>query len=195
MPVAPAVLNFPSCRKRFWFRSIHGQEEAPEDHGDRLGRRALGADAPDHAGLRGARRLLRQRRSLLGRDVPGRTYYAIRDVSRRDRLGFVVLIGQLVRILPRERPDVVITTGSAPCLFALGLAKTFLRASTIWIDSIANVERLSSSGAQARRVADVWLTQWEHLGPRPGGAGLLGGGACDLRDHRLDVPVRPADPA
>jgi hypothetical protein len=68
----------------------------------------------------------------------------------------------------RERPSVVITTGSAPSLVALGMARTFLRARTIWIDSIANVERLSSSGAQARRVADVWLTQWEHLA-RPEG--------------------------
>lgn len=96
-------------------------------------------------------------------DVPGRRFHAFRDVSRRDRLGFAILVAQLVRILARERPDVVITTGSAPCLVALTLAKTFLRAKTIWIDSIANAERLSASGAQAGRIADVWLTQWEHL--------------------------------
>jgi UDP-N-acetylglucosamine:LPS N-acetylglucosamine transferase len=101
-------------------------------------------------------------------DVPGRTYYSFRDVSRRNRVGFAVLIAQLARILLRERPDVVITTGSAPCLVALGMAKTLLRSRTIWIDSIANAEQLSASGAQARRVADVWLTQWEHLA-RPGG--------------------------
>jgi UDP-N-acetylglucosamine:LPS N-acetylglucosamine transferase len=101
-------------------------------------------------------------------DVPGCTYYTVRDVSRRDRIGFLVLIGQLARILARERPAVVITTGSAPALVALTLAKTFLRAKTIWIDSIANAEELSASGAQAGRVADLWLTQWEHLA-RPGG--------------------------
>jgi UDP-N-acetylglucosamine:LPS N-acetylglucosamine transferase len=101
-------------------------------------------------------------------DVPGATYYTMRDVSRRDRLGFLMLAGQLLRILARERPDVVVTTGSAPCLIALGLARTLFRARTVWIDSIANVERLSSSGQQARRVADVWLTQWPHLA-RPGG--------------------------
>jgi len=109
-------------------------------------------------------------------DVPGRTYYTIRDVSRRDRLGFAVLVAQLSRILLRERPSVVITTGSAPSLVALGMARHLLRARTIWIDSIANVERMSSSGAQARRVADVWLTQWEHLsgpdGPEYWGAVL-----------------------
>jgi UDP-N-acetylglucosamine:LPS N-acetylglucosamine transferase len=101
-------------------------------------------------------------------DVQGCVYYVIRDVTRRDRLGFALLLGQLLRILTRERPDVVITTGSAPGLVALGLAKALLGARTIWIDSIANVERLSSSGRQARRVADVWLTQWQHL-DSPGG--------------------------
>ncbi len=42
------------------------------------------------------------------------------------------------------------------------------RARTVWIDSIANIERLSLSGARARPVADVWLTQWAHLA-RPDG--------------------------
>jgi exopolysaccharide biosynthesis glucuronosyltransferase PssD len=106
-------------------------------------------------------------------DVPGCTYYAIRNVSRRDRLGFAVLLGQLLRILGRERPDVVITTGAAPGLVALALAKALLGARTIWIDSIANIERLSSSGQQARRVADVWLTQWQHLA-RSGGPDCWG---------------------
>lgn len=101
-------------------------------------------------------------------DVPGRRYYAIHNVSRRDRLGFALLIGQLARILVRERPDVVITTGAAPGFVALVMAKTLLRARTVWIDSVANAEKLSSSGAQAGKVADVWLTQWEHLA-RPGG--------------------------
>lgn len=109
-------------------------------------------------------------------DVPGKTYYTIRDASRRDRVGFVILAGQLIRIILRERPKIVITTGSAPCLIALVLAKVLLRSRTIWIDSIANAERLSSSGAQAGRVADIWLTQWEHLasptGPHYWGAVL-----------------------
>ena len=63
----------------------------------------------------------------------------------------------------RERLDLVITTGAAPSVLALGMARTFLRARTIWIDSIANAECMSSSGLQARWAAKVWLTQWEHL--------------------------------
>ena len=112
----------------------------------------------------------------LAEDVPGKTYYSIRDVTRRDRIGFAILISQLADILLRERPDFVITTGAAPGVLALGMARTFLRARTIWIDSIANAERMSSSGLQARWAANVWLTQWEHLakpeGPQYWGAVL-----------------------
>ncbi len=97
------------------------------------------------------------------KQVPGHRFYAVRDVSRLDRWGIFVLLPQLVRIILKERPDVVITTGSAPALFALAFAKVLVRAKTIWIDSIANVEKLSSSGSLARHVADVWLTQWPDL--------------------------------
>ena len=62
----------------------------------------------------------------------------------------------------------VVTTGAAPGLVALALAKLFAGSRTVWIDSIANTERLSLSGRLARPVADAWLTQWPHLA-RPGG--------------------------
>lgn len=96
-------------------------------------------------------------------EVPGHRFHVIRDVSRRDWWGVAVLIPQLARIILTERPDVVITTGSFPALFALAIAKTMVRAKTIWIDSIANVDQMSSSGSLARHVADVCLTQWPAL--------------------------------
>lgn len=98
-----------------------------------------------------------------GADVPGHRYYPVHDVTRWDRWKLVLLVVQLTRILLKERPQVVVTTGSGPGMITLALAKTLLRSKTIWIDSIANCERMSSSGLQARRVADVWLTQWPEL--------------------------------
>jgi hypothetical protein len=105
--------------------------------------------------------------------VPGHRFYAVRDITRWDRWGLIVLAAQLLRILLIERPNVVITTGSAPGLFALTIAKLLLRARTMWIDSIANCEQLSSSGMRARHVADVWLTQWPLL-ERPAGPSYWG---------------------
>ena len=96
-------------------------------------------------------------------DVPGHRYHTIRDASRKNKAAFLIVAMQLLMILLRERPKVVITTGSAPALIALILAKRLLGARTIWIDSIANAERLSTSGEKAGGIADVWLTQWPEL--------------------------------
>jgi hypothetical protein len=79
----------------------------------------------------------------------------------------MLVILKLLWILLRERPQVVVTTGSAPGFVALRLAR-WLGARTLWIDSIANSEEMSFSGSQALRHADLCLTQWEHLA-RPAG--------------------------
>jgi len=96
-------------------------------------------------------------------DVPGRRYYVVPDVTRRNAIVLLLLIPRLALILLRERPDVVITTGAAPGVMGLALARLFTPAKTIWIDSIANCEKLSTSGRQARRFAHEWLTQWPQL--------------------------------
>ena len=96
-------------------------------------------------------------------DVAGHRYYTIRNATRKNKAVLIVVAFQLLRILVKERPSVVITTGSAPALVAIILARRLFGARTIWIDSIANVERLSGSGEKAGRTADVWLTQWPAL--------------------------------
>jgi len=65
------------------------------------------------------------------------------------------------------RPKVVISTGAAPGFLALLVGK-ILGAKTIWIDSIANSEKLSLSGRMARFVADKWYTQWPELSSENG---------------------------
>ncbi|WP_454630044.1 UDP-N-acetylglucosamine--LPS N-acetylglucosamine transferase [Bradyrhizobium cenepequi] len=101
--------------------------------------------------------------SAYAEKVPGHRFYSIRDVTRWDRIGLAILVAQLTIILLRERPRAVVTTGSAPGMIALALAKCLLRSRTMWIDSIANCEQISGSGTRAKRFCDVWLTQWPHL--------------------------------
>jgi len=96
-------------------------------------------------------------------DVPNHRFYTVRDVTRWDRWGIVILVVQIVAILLRERPRTVITTGSAPGVITLALAKLLLHSKTMWIDSLANCEEMSASGKRARHFADVWLTQWPQL--------------------------------
>lgn len=72
-------------------------------------------------------------------------------------LAFRILI-----IVARYRPDIVLSTGAAPGFFALLFGKLF-GARTIWVDSLANAEQLSTSGAKVKPFADLWLTQWPEL--------------------------------
>lgn len=97
------------------------------------------------------------------READGAPFYSVIDISRSNKRDVIVLGWQLMRILLKERPKVIITTGAGPGLLAIAIGKVFFGARTVWIDSIANSEKLSHSGEQARRFADVWLTQWPHL--------------------------------
>ncbi|WP_156840073.1 glycosyltransferase family protein [Novosphingobium aquimarinum] len=72
----------------------------------------------------------------------------------------------------RFRPNYVVSTGALPGLLCI-LFGRLLGAETIWVDSVANAERLSMCGRVATCVATVTLTQWEHLA-RPEGPSYVG---------------------
>src|SRR5579864_1951544 len=105
--------------------------------------------------------------------VPQNKFYLVNDATRWDKSGLVLLAVRLAWIIAKERPHVIVSTGAAPGYFAL-LFGRWTGARTIWIDSIANAEHLSMSGAHVGRYADLWLTQWPHLarhdGPHYGGS-------------------------
>jgi len=88
--------------------------------------------------------------------------HVVNDATRWNPLGLVTCALRVIRVLIRVRPDVIVTTGAAPGFFAVVFGK-LMRARTVWIDSIANADELSGSGARVGRFADLWLTQWPHL--------------------------------
>lgn len=100
-------------------------------------------------------------------DVGSARFYTVRQASRWNQLGLVILAVRLFLIICWERPHVIVSTGAAPGYLAIRIGK-FLGARGVWIDSIANVESLSMSGALVGRHADLWLTQWPHLAETDG---------------------------
>lgn len=112
-------------------------------------------------------------RKAYGADVGGEQFSCIVDATRWDKAKLVIMSLQIVWLLVRTRPHIVISTGAAPGYFALRLGKVF-GARTIWLDSIANAGELSLTGLLVRKYADLWLTQWPHLA-RPSGPYFYGG--------------------
>lgn len=88
--------------------------------------------------------------------------YTVLDSNMTQKFRLVIMTIQIFGVYLRYRPDVVISTGAAPGFISLAIGRLF-GAKTIWLDSIANAGELSSSGKNAKWVASVWLTQWEHL--------------------------------
>ena len=88
--------------------------------------------------------------------------------ANRDRK--IALIGQILRItwiILRVRPDVIVTTGASCGYVAIRIGR-LLGARTMFIDSIANAEKLSLSAQLAQPHANLTLTQWPHLADHKG---------------------------
>ena len=95
-------------------------------------------------------------------EVAGARYYTVADANRSGKARLLIAAAKILWVIVRERPDVVVSTGAAPGYLAIRIAR-LVRARTIWVDSLANVEELSMSGRLASRSADLCLTQWPHL--------------------------------
>lgn len=91
----------------------------------------------------------------------------VTDANMNEKFKLLRMFYEMFLHLITIRPDVIITTGAAPGFAAIALGRLF-GAKTIWVDSIANSEELSSSGRNAGRLAHAWLTQWEHLAKEDG---------------------------
>lgn len=96
------------------------------------------------------------------KDIGNQRFLTVTDASMDEKGKLLALFMQMFWLILKSRPDVVITTGAAPG-FAGILFGRLLGAKTIWLDSIANAEELSSSGKHAKKIASIWLTQWQHL--------------------------------
>jgi len=89
-------------------------------------------------------------------------FYDVPDANRWNKLRLIYMWFCIARVVFRVKPQMVITTGAAPGLMGI-IAGKLLGAKAIWIDSIANVERISMSGRIALLFADKVYTQWPNL--------------------------------
>lgn len=91
----------------------------------------------------------------------------ISDCNRNQKFAAFRSMMQIIFLVLRLRPHVVISTGALPGVIALCCGR-LIGARTIWIDSVANAEEMSLSGRLARRFAHLWLSQWQHVADKCG---------------------------
>ncbi|MCA9278741.1 MAG: UDP-N-acetylglucosamine--LPS N-acetylglucosamine transferase [Phycisphaeraceae bacterium] len=102
-------------------------------------------------------------------DIPNDTLFVISDGTRWSKLKLIKMALQILIIILRVRPHVILSTGAAPGYFAFRIGRLF-GARTLWIDSIANVEEVSMTCRLVEKHANARLTQWPHLAEKDGPA-------------------------
>jgi UDP-N-acetylglucosamine:LPS N-acetylglucosamine transferase len=99
-------------------------------------------------------------------------YYCVTDSNFDQKLRLIKTAFETMILVVKLRPDVIISTGAAPGLFCIIWGKV-LRKKVIWIDSIANTEKLSMAGRVALKVTTHCYTQWP-LVSKPHGPHYIG---------------------
>lgn len=91
--------------------------------------------------------------------------YEVPQINRKEKFfvsKFLRLFAQALRILLRERPDFIITTG-ALAAFPFCLCGKLLHKKIIYIESFARVEGKSLTGKLVYPFADLFIVQWPEM--------------------------------
>ena len=106
-----------------------------------------------------------ERRRLAGQSRA----YSVGDANRRHPLKAVLIFFRCLRLMWRERPTAVFSTGALPGCLAC-LTGRLLGAKIVWLDSFTNVTGLSLSGRIVKPFTSLFLVQWPELAERCPGA-------------------------
>ena len=93
-------------------------------------------------------------------ELDGRVYFV--SDPKRDPLKLLKNVIQSARVILKERPDVVMTTGAGVAVPACYLGK-LLGAKVVYIESLTRIDRSSLSGRAVYPIADLFFVQWRSL--------------------------------
>jgi len=90
-----------------------------------------------------------------------RCKYLLKNIGKNP-LRMLTAFFTIFKILYKERPDLIVSTGSEIAIPAFYLARLF-RIKTIFIESWTRVVQPTGTGRIVYPVTDVFLVQWERL--------------------------------
>lgn len=97
--------------------------------------------------------------------LPGVPSRVIGECDRNQPAKAIATLFRSLAVAWRERPDLVVTTGSLP-LAIFSLVCRLFGARIVWIDSISQIDRISVSGRLVKPFAFRFFVQWPELAER-----------------------------
>jgi UDP-N-acetylglucosamine:LPS N-acetylglucosamine transferase len=93
----------------------------------------------------------------------------------RGFISFIKCAIQSFKILSKEKPDVVISTGAGVALPTCYLAKLLFKSKIIFLESFCRIENPSLSGRLAYPISDLFFVQWPDMLKKYGDKALYKG--------------------
>jgi UDP-N-acetylglucosamine:LPS N-acetylglucosamine transferase len=112
------------------------------------------------------------------KSLKGKVYIVTNPDIRNPKLGVKAAIKNLfevLKILLKERPNVIITSGASIAIPVCILAKILFRSKIIFIETISRFHKPSLTGRILYWVADLFLVQWKSLLRHYGKKAIYGG--------------------
>jgi len=97
-------------------------------------------------------------RSLLQGEKMYPAYYP----SNRSIKALIINIYRAVKILRKEHPDLIVTSGAAPAIPFFWIGK-LMKAKTVYIEVFDRIDKSTISGKLCYPVTDTFIVQWEEM--------------------------------
>ena len=97
-------------------------------------------------------------RSLL----EGEKMYSVYYPSNRSIKALLINTWRALKILPKEKPDIIISSGAAPAIPFFWIGK-LMGAKTIYIEVFDRIDAPTIAGKLCYPVADRFIVEWEEM--------------------------------
>ena len=97
-------------------------------------------------------------RSLL----KGEKFYPVYYPSNRSIKALIINTFRAIKILKKEKPDLIITSGAAPAIPFFWIGK-LMGAKTVYIEVFDRIDKPTISGKICYLVADKFIVEWEEM--------------------------------
>ena len=94
--------------------------------------------------------------------LEGEKLYPCYYPSNRSLKALIINTWRAIKILPKERPDVIISSGAAAAVPFFYIGK-LLGAKTIYIEVFDRIDASTVSGKMCYPVADKFIVEWEEM--------------------------------
>ncbi len=98
-------------------------------------------------------------RSLLEGEKMYPCYYP----TNRSLKALIINTRLAIKVLRKERPDVIISSGAAVAVPFFWLGKLFFKAKTVYIEVFDRIDKSTVTGKMVYKVTDRFIVEWEEM--------------------------------